>query len=146
MKTPQKFFSVIALAFLGLSLAGCASGRPILDENAKMSRVGEERAERDIDECLARADKYLARHKSDIQKKEVIKGAAGGAVVGGLIGALSGKGLGAAAGGAALGAGVGASSSYVDNKMVGVSKEDHLKNRYVENCLKRKDYDVIGWK
>ena len=80
MQTPQKFISVIALSLLGLALAGCASGRPILDDNAKMARVGEARAEQDIDECLARADKYLARHKADIQKKEVVKGAATGAV------------------------------------------------------------------
>src|SRR5690606_31595415 len=111
MQTPRQTISVMALAFLGFALAGCASGRPILDENAKMSRVGEAQAERDIDECLVRADRYLARHKADIQKKQVVRGAATGAVVGGLIGATSGKGLGNAVGGAALGAGVGAAGS-----------------------------------
>lgn len=136
----------VPLLLLALALAGCASGRPILDENAKMLKVGEARAERDIDECLARADRYLARHKADLHKKEVVKGAAVGAVAGGLIGATSGKGLGNTLGSAALGAGVGAAGSFLGTKTEGVTKEDHLKNRYVENCLKRKDYEVIGWK
>lgn len=137
------------LAFLGLmilTLAGCASGRPILDENDKVMKVGEARAERDIDDCLVRADRYLARHKADIENKAVTRGAVKGATVGAVIGLVSGRNLGATVGGAALGAGVGAGGALLESKARDPGSVDPLKSRYVENCLKRRDYEVIGWK
>lgn len=133
-----------------LMTAACASYRPILDENRKYRKVGETRAEKDVDMCLAKADKYLEKHKKDRMGREVGRRAVGGAVVGGLIGALTGKGpggaVGGAVGGAALGAGIGASSAYADEVTKDGSKPDAVKQTYVNNCLKRQSYEVIGWK
>lgn len=130
----------------GLFLAGCASYRPILDENEQYMKVGETQAEKDIDQCLARADAYLEKHKNDRMKKQVGRSAVTGAAIGGIIGALSGQGLSSAAGGAAIGGAAGAGGAYAGEKSKDQLSPDHLKQRYVTNCLGRKKYHVIGWK
>ncbi len=137
---------ITSVALVGLMLSACASYRPILDENKKYSKVGESQAERDIDECMNRADSYLTKHKSDKMKKQMGRQAVQGAALGGLVGAVSGNGLQGVAGGAAIGAGVGAAGAYIDEKTKDNLKPDQLKQRYVNNCLHRKDYQVIGWK
>lgn len=120
--------------------AACASHRPILDENRKFQKVGESRAEKDIDMCMSKADKYLEKHNKARLNRSVKRQAVGGAVVGGLFGALSGKGVGGAVGGAALGAGIGASGAYASR-----NGPDPLKQNYVNNCLQRQSYVVLGW-
>jgi outer membrane lipoprotein SlyB len=133
---------VIPLVFAAI---GCASYRPVVDENEHYESVGSTRAEADIDACMAKADRYLETHKSDRMLKEAGRGAAGGAIVGGLIGALTGD-AGKALGGAAIGAGIGATSRAADVAAKDKLTPDELKQRYVSNCLKRKKYVVIGWK
>lgn len=127
-------------------LTGCATYRPILDENEKFIQVGETQAERDIDQCMARADAYLEKHKSERMQKEAGRGAASGAIMGGIFGALTGGGLRSAAVGAGVGAAVGAGGGAA-----GVAAEDNLspdriKQNYVIKCLNKQQYDVIGWK
>lgn len=134
--------ALFAILFLG----ACASYRPILDENDQYMKVGEAQAERDIDQCLARADAYLEKHKNDRLKKQVGRSAVTGAAIGGIIGALSGQNLGSAAGGAAIGGAAGAGGAYAGEKSKDQLSPDHLKQRYVTNCLARKKYEVIGWK
>jgi uncharacterized protein YcfJ len=129
-----------------LFASACASYRPILDENSHYNQVGEQQAEADIDQCLAAADKYLDKHKSERMGKEAGRGAATGAIIGGVLGVLGGgtlksaaigTGVGAVAGGA-----VGAGKVAAEDKLT----PDQIKQRYVSNCLARKDYQVIGWK
>lgn len=142
----SKIFKVLSVTAIGLIFTACASYRPILDENPKYNKVGEVRAEKDIDECMNKADSYLAKHKNEGMKKQMGRQAVQGAALGGIIGAVSGNGLQGAVGGAALGAGVGAAGAYADEKTKDNLKPDQLKQRYVRNCLERKDYQVIGWK
>lgn len=142
----KKNIKFLIVAGFGVLFTACASYRPILDENTKYSKVGEARAEKDIDECMSKADSYLAKHKNEGMKKQMGRQAVQGAALGGVIGVISGNGLQGAVGGAAIGAGVGATGAYVDEKTKDNLKPDQLKQRYVRNCLERKDYQVIGWK
>lgn len=135
----------LLVVFLIAGAIGCSSYRPIVDENEHYMKVGSTRAEADIDDCLARADRYLEVHKSDRILKEAGRGAAGGAIVGGLIGALSGNG-GKALTGAAIGAGVGAASRAGGVASKDKLAPDEIKQNYVTQCLKRKRYVVLGWK
>ena len=139
-------FKNMVLVALALSLSACASYRPILDENEKYDSVGETRAEADIDYCMNRADRYLAKHKSEKTKKEMGRQALKGAAVGGLIGGLGGGNLSSAAGGAIVGAGVSAGATALGASMEDKLSPDQLKKQYVRNCLNRKNYQVIGWK
>lgn len=137
----------IYTAFLvPLFLFSCASYRPILSDNDQYNRVGEAQAEKDIDDCMARADAYLAKHKEERAQKAAGRSAVGGAVLGGVIGALSGNGLQGAVGGAAVGAGASAGGAYVGEKSKDNLKPDELKQAYVSKCLQNKKYEVLGWK
>ncbi len=49
----------IALAVTLAAASGCASTqRPVLYPNATLTRVGEPQAERDIDDCMSRAESH----------------------------------------------------------------------------------------
>jgi hypothetical protein len=140
MKIPH-----LLLFSLLVAAVGCSSYRPVLDENDQYLRVGPSRAEADIDACLAKAERYLETHKNERFWKETGRGAAGGAIIGGVFGALTGNTR-DALGGAALGAGLGAASGAAGEASKDKLKPDELKQRYVNNCLRRKNYAVIGWK
>jgi hypothetical protein len=128
------------LVFSVLSLVGCASTGPVLYPNAHLKSVGRAQANRDIAECRSLADAYV---KSDAGKKaarETAAGAAEGAVIGGAAGAVTrdfgrGVGVGAAAGGAR-------------GLVQGISKASDpppLYKNFVDQCLKEKGYEPIGW-
>lgn len=136
---------LLFLAVCGLFLAGCASYRPILDENEHYLKVGDAQAQKDIDQCMTRADAYLEKYKKERMKKQVGRSAVSGAILGGLIGALSGGGVESTAGGAAIGGAAGAGSGYANEASKDQLQPDDVKQRYVTNCLRRKHYDVIGW-
>lgn len=126
----------IALLFSLLILSACASS-PKLYPNAKYKEVGEKSAQKDIEECMKNAENYL---KSPSAKK-ITKGAGKGAVVGAAVGAVTGiftgnVGRGALRGGAIGGAAGGASAAI---------SPDELKRRYVNHCLAKKGYRVLGW-
>ncbi len=127
-------------------LSACASYRPVLDENSQYMKVGEERAERDIDACMSRADHYLAKHREERARKQAGRSAVVGAVAGGAIGLLAGGNVGSTAVGAGVGAVGGAAGGYFGDKAKDNLTPDEMKQRYVNNCLNRKQYRVIGWK
>ena len=143
----MKYKISASLAFFACILSSsCASYRPILDENDKLLQVGQNQADKDIDTCLARADAYLEKHKSERMKKEAGRGATSGAIVGGIFGALTGGGLRSAAVGAGVGAVAGAGSSAAGVAAQDNLSPDYIKQNYVTRCLQKQNYDVIGWK
>lgn len=137
---------VYLLIAMALFMSACSTYRPILDENKKYNQVGDARAEKDIDDCMKKADSYLVKHKEGRMNKAMGRQALQGALLGGVIGAVSGNGIQGAAGGAAVGAGAGVAGAYIDEKSKDNVKPDELKQQYVQNCLQRKSYQVIGWK
>ena len=126
-------------------LSSCASFRPVLNDNEHYKQVGDQKAERDIDSCIASADVYLEKHKAERLKNQVGRQALGGAIVGGIIGAITGDTRNALAGAAAGGV-VGAGGAYVDEKSKDNIKPDELKQAYVAKCLQSKNYEILGWK
>jgi len=124
------------LCFVILLSAGCSS-RPVLYPNQKLKRVGKERSQQDIDRCLKDADDYLDSPKA----KAILKSAGKGSLLGGAVGLVSGlftgdllQGIGQ---GAAFGATVGAVGESIS--------PDQLKRSYVNQCLAKKNYQIIGW-
>lgn len=142
----MKNVALVALGGLTFLLSACASYRPVLDENPKYVKVGEERAERDVDACMSRADSYLAKHREERARKQAGRGAVIGAVAGGAIGLMAGGNIGSTAVGAGVGAAGGAAGGYLGDKAKDNLTPDEMKQRYVMNCLSRKQYRVIGWK
>lgn len=112
--------------------SGCAS-RPKLYPNNKFESVGPQVAESDINDCMKQADEYLKGEKA----KQVTKGAGRGAVMGGVIGGIFSGGLRGAARGAVAGGAIGGTASALS--------PEQLKRQYVNTCLSKKGYHVLGW-
>jgi hypothetical protein len=126
------------IVLLGLSLmfVSCAS-KPTLYPNDKLKSVGKAEAKKDTDQCLADAEKYLDSSEGKI----IAKGAGAGAIIGGAIGAVGGLFTGNIGGGLARGSAMGAAGGGA----AGAISPDELKQRYVNQCLSDKGYQVIGW-
>ncbi len=117
-------------------LMSCAA-KPKLYPNDKLKSVGQEKADEDIDECIADADTYLKSGKA----KTVAKSAGAGAVIGGAIGAVGGLFTGNVGGGLLRGGAMGGAGGGA----VGALTPDQIKRRYVNQCLGEKGYNVLGW-
>lgn len=122
-----------------LALGGCTSS-PVLYPNAYLKKVGQEQAQRDIDDCRQKADAYVKSDAAKTIAKDTAVGGVGGAVVGGAVGAVTGsfgKGVGVgAAGGAAAGLVTGT---------IKASKPSPVYKTFVNRCLSEKGYEPIGW-
>lgn len=119
-----------------LSLVSCAS-KPVLYPNSKLKKVGKEAAKADIDKCMDEADEYLESPKA----KKMLKSGGAGAFIGGAVGAvkglITGDVIGSTAEGAAYGGAGGAAA--------GAISPDQLKRSYVNRCLGKQGYQVLGW-
>ena len=136
--------SLCLVAGLAVLASGCATRRPVLFDNTKLQSVGREAADKDIDECFARAsDAGLEARQGERVVGNTGKAAVVGAAAGGAAGAFSrseSAGTGAAAGAAGAAAGTMVSSMFRSGE------PDPTQKRYVEECLREKGYRVIGWK
>ncbi|HEV8721134.1 MAG TPA: hypothetical protein VGW77_10900 [Candidatus Binatia bacterium] len=103
-------------------IAGCASQRPMLYPNDYTRRVGSLAADRDIDDCMRRAEESAS---------------AGGASRTGA----------AAASEAGTGASVGVPSSPAAaiSGLFGKPELSSIQKVFVNKCLRDKGYDPIGW-
>jgi len=104
--------------------------------------MGPEAAQRDVDECLrlaAEAGPGAARGR------EVAGQTAGGAVAGATAGAVTGAISGGPGLGAADGAAGGATAGFLHG-LFGSRGLDAGQRRYVEDCLRQKGYNPIGWR
>jgi uncharacterized protein YcfJ len=127
-------------AFVASSLA-CAAKRPVLYPDARLEAVGLEAVQKDIDDCLqkAAAAGYSANSGGKVAGSTAL-GAATGAAVGAAVGAVSGR----AGAGAAMGAAGGGTGGLIRG-LFGSRNLDPVQRRFVDQCLKEKGYEVIGW-
>lgn len=132
------------MALFFFSLSSFAGYRPVLDENDVLKKAGSKKSAKDIDDCLSRADKYLASHNSTRTKKQVGRSAGLGASFGALGGLLRGSPSRAITG-SATGAASGAGGAAIVEGSRDSLTPDQMKQKYVSNCLERKGYKVIGW-
>jgi outer membrane lipoprotein SlyB len=132
--------TLLASAVL-ISSLGCAAKRPALYPNERLEAVGAATAQQDIDECLKRA--ATAGHESR-PAGQVAGSTAVGAGVGAAVGAAAGAVAGRAGQGAAIGAAGGGTGGLIRG-LFGSRDLDPVQQRFVEQCLKEKGYQVIGW-
>jgi outer membrane lipoprotein SlyB len=139
------------LLLLAVLAAGCAAKRPVLYPNETVESVGWDAAQRDIDECLAFAK---AQGLEGNPGARAATSGAAGAAVGGASGAAGGAAWGAVRGGsvgnrAAAGAAGGAAAGATGGLLRGLFRwrdPDPIQARFVQVCLRRQGYEVIGWK
>lgn len=126
-----------------LMLSACSSGpkRPVLYPNSHMQQVGQYQARRDTDDCFALADGYSVNRTRD---GEVATKATSGALIGGASagawGLVRGDAGDRALAGALAGGTAGAVKGGVDSQRI-----SPIFQRFVEQCLRDRGYQVIGW-
>jgi outer membrane lipoprotein SlyB len=135
------FRLALCFAFVFCCLACAAAKRPILSPNDHLQEMAPEAVRRDIDECIRLAEEAGAGVAQGKQMAgQTARGAAIGAAAGAVSGAITGgPGIGAVAG-AAGGATWGFLGGFFTSKNF-----DYRKRRYIEDCLRQKGYDPIGW-
>ena len=142
---------ILSSVMLGLQLAaiGCAAQRPVLYPNAELKRAGASAAEKDIDECMRRAEEYV---RSESRAGQALENAGAGAGTGAAVGAAAGAAGGAIVGRAGTGAAVGAAGGGAAGATRAVVHEMFRKRdpspvykSFVNRCLREKGYDPIGW-
>jgi outer membrane lipoprotein SlyB len=137
------------ISSLLIGLAACASHRPVLSSNPHLVQVGSSAAERDIDECMRRAEASLSdaggESRKDSAAADTVTSTAVGAAAGGAGGAVVGR----AGQGAAAGAAGGAAASLTHAFLRGIftPRQPSLSYKgFVDRCLREKGYEPAGWK
>jgi hypothetical protein len=138
---------IASVASLLVGILACASQRPVLSSNAHLMRVGSNVAEREIDECIARAETPAT--EGGKSRENVVAGAATSSVVGAAAGGAGGAVVGQAAQGAAAGAVGGAVASLTHALLQGLFRSkppDPSYRQFVDRCLREKGYEPVAWK
>jgi len=135
------FRLALSLAIVFSCLA-CAAKRPILAPNEHLQEMGPEAAQHEVDECIRLA---AEAGPGATRGKQLAGQTAGGAVVGAAAGAVAGAISGGPGLGAAAGAAGGATAGLLHG-LFGSSGLDAGQQRYVEDCLRQKGYNPIGWR
>jgi len=138
-RSKKKYFILVVFAVTMLS---CAQQRPVLYPNTHLKHVGRETAETDIDDCLQLAIDYGAKEDSG---SKVAKDTAKGAVIGGAAGTAVGAVTGNLGRGAAAGAAGGGAASMT-RSMINSGKPDPVFKKFVDQCLRDKGYQPVGWR
>lgn len=131
--------SIIILCLL--TATGCSSKKPILYPNAAFHKASGETPEQAIANCVQLA-KDSGTHSSRMSEtsQRAAASTATGAASGAVIGAISGG----AGRGAAMGA-VGGLTAGLLHTLFSASEPDPVHKRFVEQCLRDKGYQPIGW-
>lgn len=139
-RTAIQFFT----ALLAAGISGCASTpepEPKLYPNNHLKQVGSRTAQRDIAECKQLAlESGVNEHKDG----EVGRKATGGAAIGGAAGGAYGLVRGNAAERGLAGAAAGAAAGTVHGTMQSSETSPVFRN-FVNRCLRKRGYEVIGW-
>ena len=142
----MKFFRIAIISFLLCGLPACAAQRPVLSSNARLMSVGPSVAERDVDDCVARAEAASTEGRNG---ENVAAGAASSSVVGAAAGGAGGAIVGEAGRGAAAGAvggAVGSLTSALMQSLFRSRQPDPAYRQFVDRCLRDKGYEPAGWK
>ena len=136
-------YAKLPLVVLLLLQLGCASTKmPQLYPNAHLETVGSDRAKKDRSLCMSLADEYVedASKYNDLAKDAAI-GSVGGAAAGAVGGAILGGNVGrTTAAGAAAGAVV-----VLVRGLFELSEHSPSYQRFVEYCLQKRGYEIVGW-
>ena len=138
----------LAAAIFSLILIACAAQRPILYPNQHLQRVGISAADRDVDECMQRAEEYGSAGAGTTALEQAGVGGGTRAAIGAAAGAAGGAVVGRAGTGAAVGAAGGGAAGVTRGLIHGLTRKQSpspVYKTFVNRCLREKNYDPIGW-
>jgi uncharacterized protein YcfJ len=134
---------VAELCLVAACFASCAAPKPILYPNQHYKDVGQESAERDIDDCSQLAKDAGAR-PSQGKTGQVAGNTAGGGAVGSAAGAVGGAVVGHPGRGAMVGAASGATAGFLRG-LFRRSPPSQAYKQFVQRCLSERGYEPVGW-
>ncbi len=134
--------------FALLAISACATQKPVLLSNDRLTRVGPTVAEQDIDQCVAYAE--AGSEAGQTNKSTPVADAATTSVVGAAAGGAGGAIFGNAGRGAAAGAVGGAvaslTSALLQGRLFQRKPPEPVIREIAERCLREKGYEPAGWK
>ncbi len=133
----------MAGVLLALCLLSACAPKPILYPNAHYNEVGQETAERDIDECSHMA-KEAGASSGQGKGGQVAGNTAAGGAIGSAAGAVGGAVVGHPGRGAMVGAASGATGGFLRG-LFRRSPPSTAYKQFVTRCLKERGYDPVGW-
>jgi hypothetical protein len=135
---------VLVSTILSLTLTACASQRPVLYPNERLKQVGNSAADQDINDCMQRAEEYVASSGGG----QALEHAAGSSAAEGTIGAAAGAAGGSVVGRPGTGAAIGGAAGATRGLIRGLTRKRNpspVYKSFVHRCLREKGYDPIGW-
>ena len=135
---------ILLMLLVILIFTGCAgSKRPVLYPNQHLYTVGQYQADADINACMRAAEASGANAgKGKALATNTAKAGAVGGATGAVVGAISSSsslGRGAAIGGA------GAATATLVGGALNSSRPTPIFMKFVDQCLRDKGYQPIGW-
>jgi len=133
--------ALLATLLLAPLSIGCTK-KPVLYPNATYHRMGPEIAKKDIDICIDYAKEMGAR----ANRAGRVAGQTAGSTA---TGAAAGAAAGAVRGHAGTGAAMGAAGSAAGGLVRGLLRSrdpDPVERGFVEQCLRERGYQPIGWR
>jgi hypothetical protein len=127
-----------------LLLGACSTPKPILYPNDHLRTVGEAAAEEDIQECEQLAEEAGAGPEGG-KTAQVAKSTVAGGAVGAASGAVGGAVVGRPGRGAKIGAAAGATGGLLRGLFRSKSNPSQTYKNWVNQCLKDKGYQPMGW-
>lgn len=137
-------FDILILLAI-LTFTGCASSKkPVLYPNQHLNTVGQHQANADINACMraAEAGRANAGRGEELATNTAKAGAVGGAT-GAVVGAISSN---SSTGRSAAIGGAGAATATLVGGAFKASEPTQVYIRFVEQCLRDKGYQPIGWR
>ncbi|MHB8122450.1 MAG: hypothetical protein ACYDG4_09880 [Desulfuromonadaceae bacterium] len=139
----MRTFIIYSLLFIiTTSLSACAAKRPVLYPNAYLKEIGQAKANQEIDACIRMANEHQAGgDKSSEIAKNTGKAGIVGAATGAVIGVITGDfGRATAIGGA------GAATATMGSGIMRSDEPDPVFKQFVEQCLREKGLQPLGWR
>lgn len=135
----------LLILFATLALSACASAKkPVLYPNSHLNTVGQQQADLDIEACMRAAETSGANSgKNEELTRNTAKAGAVGGATGAVVGAISSSG--SVGRGAAIG-GAGAATATLVGGAFDASEPTQVYIRFVDQCLRDKGYQPIGWR
>ncbi len=136
----NKLSQVVGLICLVTLQSGCSS-QPIMYPDENQDVLNKEKTDEAVEQCIQLADEagVSSSNAGDAAKRTAISSAAG-AASGAAIGAIGGNVVTGAASGAVGGLVIGLFSYLINS-----NQPDPNYKRIVEQCLREKGYQPIGW-
>ena len=139
----MRTFIICCLLFtFTLMLNACAAKRPVLYPNNQLKEIGQSKANQEIDDCIRLATEYQAGGDKGTEiAEDTGKAGVVGAATGAVIGVITGDiGRATAIGGA------GAATATMGSGIMRSDEPDPVFKQFVDQCLRDKGFQPIGWR